>query len=64
MLNNNETIEVYLETKTDSQLVATFYDEAIYILCLPALEKLAHDNAAVITESIVTTDSNNIKERD
>lgn len=45
-------IEVYLETKKHSELIATFSDEATFLACLPVLEELAINKQGVITESI------------
>lgn len=45
-------IKVYIDYNTTSELIATFYDESIYMSCLPALEKVAKENNGVLIESI------------
>ena len=44
-------LKVYFESKSHSELVATFIDEKTYILCLPALKKLAKELEMIVTES-------------
>jgi hypothetical protein len=43
--------EVFFESKNHAELVATFVDEATYIACLPALEKLAKESRMTVTET-------------
>jgi len=45
-------IKVYFESKSTSELIASFNNEKIYMVCVPALEKLAKDQRMVLTESI------------
>lgn len=47
-------ITVFMEpiSKAWSEEVATFNDEAVYMLCLPALEAYAAERNCIITESV------------
>jgi hypothetical protein len=45
-------ITVYFETNSYSEMVATFVDEATYMACLPALERLAKEARMTISESV------------
>ena len=47
-----DIIEVYFESKSSSELVATFNDEEIYMTCVPVLEKLAKEHRMILTETI------------
>lgn len=47
-----EKINVYFESKTHSELIATFNDETCYIICLPALEKQAKLLGMIVTEEV------------
>ena len=47
-----ELIEVYFETNSTSELIATFNDEEIYMACVPVLEKLAKERRMILTETI------------
>lgn len=44
-------IKVYFESNGCAAKIATFEDEDIYLLCLPALKKWAKANNGFITES-------------
>lgn len=44
-------IKVYVESKSHSELWATFETEELYLICLPALEKRAEGLGMTITES-------------
>lgn len=46
-------IIVYMETPNGSyaEIVAVFYDEQTYDLCLPALEEQAKEAGMIVTES-------------
>jgi len=47
-------VSVFFEDKKgiSSELVATFKDDALYNLCLPALDAWAAQNGGIITESV------------
>ena len=47
-------VKVYFETLVGGycELVATFINEETYIVCLPALEKMAKENRMYVTETI------------
>ena len=45
-------IIVYFETNGYAEQVAQFKDEAVYIACLPTLEKLAKVINMTVTESV------------
>ena len=47
-----DNIEVYFESKSSAELVATFNDEEIYMACVPVLEKLAKEHRMILTETI------------
>jgi hypothetical protein len=47
-------IKVYFETQRwGAEHIATFYDERVYMLALPALEKWAESIDGFITESVI-----------
>ena len=43
-------IKVYFESNSSAELVATFYDEDVYMECLPTLDKIAAKHDMVVTE--------------
>lgn len=47
-------VKVYFQTLvgSHSELVATFANEETYLVCLPALEKMAEQNRMFVCESI------------
>mgnify|MGYP003633525820 CR=1 FL=1 len=45
-------LNVYFETSSTAELVARFTDEETYMVCLPALERLAMESRMFVTESI------------
>lgn len=45
-------IIVYFEGSGHAEQVAEFYDEALYIACLPALQKQAKACHLFVTESV------------
>lgn len=45
-------IKVYFETKNSAELIAVFYSEEVYNLCVPALEKEAEKRGMILTESV------------
>lgn len=45
-------ITVYFESNSHAKQVATFEDEYLYILCLPALEEEAKANGMRVTETV------------
>jgi hypothetical protein len=45
-------IKVYFESQNHAELVAEFANEEIYARCIEALNKLAHENRMIVTESI------------
>ena len=47
-----DQVKVYAESNSHAELWATFVDEKLYLLCLPALEKEANENGMFITESV------------
>lgn len=50
-------IKVFFETSRHAELVAIFKDEATYLVCLPALEKLALEQCFDrVTESVEDID--------
>jgi len=44
-------LNVYMEHGSCSELIAIFGDEETYMACLPALEALARERDATISES-------------
>tara|TARA_R110002050_G_scaffold293996_1_gene451243 strand:- start:211 stop:432 length:222 start_codon:yes stop_codon:yes gene_type:complete len=50
--SKKDNIEVYFESKSSAELVATFNDEEIYMACVPVLEKLAKEHRMILTETI------------
>jgi hypothetical protein len=46
------TVTVYFEAKAGAHVVAKFDNEATYMVCLSALEKLAESQGYVVTESL------------
>jgi hypothetical protein len=48
------TVRVYFESKRGiwAEEIATFENEEHYIACLPALERLAEQQNAIVTESV------------
>ena len=49
---NNMKITVYYESNTHAEEVAIFYDELIYMECLPRLKRDAKSKRMKVTESI------------
>ena len=49
-------VKVYFESSAHAELVATFKDEELYMLCLPALTKEAESNNMIVTESLGVDD--------
>jgi len=45
-------VSVYFESRMHAELIATFCDEDMYMLMLPALLKYAKKKGGIITESI------------
>jgi hypothetical protein len=45
-------VKVYFESGRHAELVATFDTEALFMACLPALEKEAAKHNMIVTESI------------
>lgn len=46
-------IEVYFESNSHAELVATFESEATYMACLPILEELAKQERMEVTEQVI-----------
>ena len=44
-------IEVYFESSSHAELVATFEDDQAYMRCLPALEAYATECGMIVTDS-------------
>jgi len=51
-------IKVFFETPnfTYCELVGTFENEALYMACLPSLEKVAKEHGYIVTESLQDND--------
>jgi glycerol dehydrogenase-like iron-containing ADH family enzyme len=45
-------ITVLFESKSGAHVVATFYDDETYMVCLNALQKQAKKNGYIVTESV------------
>jgi len=45
-------VTVYFEAKTGAHIAAQFDSEETYMVCLPALEKLAKSRGYIVTESL------------
>lgn len=45
-------IEVYYESQSHAELIATFEDEETYNKCVPILEQDAKENGMFLTEKI------------
>jgi hypothetical protein len=45
-------VTVYFESNSGAHIVAQFDEEETYMVCLPALEALAHSKGYVVTESL------------
>lgn len=54
-------VVVYFEAKAGAHTVALFDEEATYMACLPALEKLAKSNGYAVTESLDFEDPKQIE---
>jgi len=54
-------VAVYFEAKAGAHTVALFDEEATYMACLPALEKLAKSNGYAVTESLDFEDPKQIE---
>jgi ornithine carbamoyltransferase len=54
-------VAVYFEAKVGAHMVALFDEEATYMACLPALEKLAKSNGYAVTESLDFEDPKQIE---
>ena len=51
-------IEVFAETSSTAEKIAEFYDDDLYVACLPQLEAWAEDNGwQMITEREVYNDT-------
>jgi hypothetical protein len=51
-------IEVFAETSSTAEKIAEFYDDDLYVVCLPQLEAWAKDNGwQMITEKEVNRDT-------
>jgi len=48
-------INVYFESSTHAELVATFDSEELFIACLPTLEAEAKKQNMFVTEQVATT---------
>ena len=44
-------IEVYFESSSHAELVATFEDDGAYMRCLPTLEAYADECGMIVTDS-------------
>ena len=44
-------IEVYFESSSHAELVATFEDDQTYMRCLPVLEAYADECGMIVTDS-------------
>lgn len=49
-------IKVYFESSSYAECVATFDSDALYMACLPELEKIATSRGMIVTECEVNTD--------
>jgi hypothetical protein len=45
-------VKVYFESTSHAELVAEFANEEIYAECIEALDRLAHANRMIVTESV------------
>jgi hypothetical protein len=54
-------VAVYFEAKAGAHIVAQFDEEATYMACLPALEKLAKSNGYIVTESLDYEDAKQLE---
>jgi hypothetical protein len=54
-------VAVYFEAKAGAHMVAQFDEEATYMACLPALEKLAKTNGYTVTESLDYEDAKQLE---
>jgi len=54
-------VAVYFEAKAGAHMVAQFDEEATYMACLPALEKLAKTNGYIVTESLDYEDTKQLE---
>ena len=54
-------VAVYFEAKAGAHIVAQFDEEATYMACLPALEKLAKTNGYIVTESLDYEDAKQLE---
>jgi len=63
MIGNKGTLKVtvFFEAKAGSHIVAQFDEESTYMVCLPALEKLAKSNGCIVTESMDYEDPKQIE---
>ena len=52
-------IKVYFEAPTGAHEVAVFYDEMLYMACVPALESKAKAQGYVLTESVTYEETSN-----
>lgn len=51
-------IKVYFESKNNVELIAEFYSEDLYMICVPVLEAEAERRGMVLTESIIEENEN------
>jgi len=58
---NQMKVAVYFEAKAGAHMVAQFDEEATYMACLPALEKLAKTNGYIVTESLDYEDTKQLE---
>ena len=45
-------IKVYFESTSHAELVAEFASEEVYAECIEVLDRLAHANRMIVTESV------------
>ena len=45
-------VQVYFESNTHAEWIATFENEELYILCLPKLKSMAESQGMTVTESV------------
>jgi hypothetical protein len=45
-------VKVYFESTSHAELVAEFASEEVYAECIEALDRIAHANRMIVTESV------------
>lgn len=45
-------VKVYFESTCHAELVAKFVNEEVYAECIEALDRMAHANRMIVTESV------------